>query len=168
MRLDDLGLIGNCQYAALVHRDGTVVWCCLPRFDSEPIFGSLLDEPGGGRFQVGPASGAPGVQRYIPNTNVLETLFDDGTDAFRLVDFAPRFEQHERSFRPTQLFRVLEPIRGQPRVRVVCDPRLGWSRKPPAGAPGIRTTSGTRGSTRPSASPPTSRSPTWPPASPSP
>jgi GH15 family glucan-1,4-alpha-glucosidase len=131
MRLDDLGLIGNCQYAALVHRDGAVVWCCLPRFDSEPIFGSLLDEDGGGRFQVGPASGAPGVQRYIPNTNVLETVFDDGTDAFRLVDFAPRFEQHERSFRPTQLFRVLEPLRGQPRVRVVCDPRLGWSRQRP-------------------------------------
>jgi GH15 family glucan-1,4-alpha-glucosidase len=131
MRLDDLGLIGNCQYAALVHRDGTVAWCCLPRFDSEPIFGSLLDEAGGGRFQVGPASGAPGVQRYLPNTNVLETIFDDGTDAFRLVDFAPRFEQHERSFRPTQLFRVLEPLRGQPRLRVVCDPRLGWSRQHP-------------------------------------
>jgi GH15 family glucan-1,4-alpha-glucosidase len=131
MRLDDLGLVGNCQYAALVHRDGTVAWCCLPRFDSEPVFGSLLDEAEGGRFQVGPASGAPGVQRYRPNTNVLETVFDDGTDAFRLVDFAPRFEQHQRSFRPTQLFRVLEPLRGQPRVRVACDPRLGWSRRRP-------------------------------------
>lgn len=131
MRLDDLGLIGNCQYAALVHRNGTVAWCCLPRFDSEPTFGSLLDEEGGGRFQVGPASGAPGLQRYLPNTNVLETIFDDGVDAFRLYDFAPRFEQHERSFRPTQLFRVLEPLRGQPRVRVTCDPRLGWSRARP-------------------------------------
>jgi GH15 family glucan-1,4-alpha-glucosidase len=131
MRLDDLGLVGNCQYAALVHRDGTVAWCCLPRFDSEPVFGSLLDEAEGGRFRVGPASGAPGVQRYLPNTNVLETVFDDGADAFRLIDFAPRFEQHERSFRPTQLFRVLEPLRGQPRVRVVCDPRLGWSRRRP-------------------------------------
>lgn len=131
MRLDDLGLVGNCQYAALVHRDGTVVWCCLPRFDSEPVFGSLLDEAEGGRFRVGPASGAPGVQRYLPNTNVLETVFDDGTDAFRLIDFAPRFEQHQRSFRPTQLFRVLDPLRGQPRVRIVCDPRLGWSRRRP-------------------------------------
>jgi GH15 family glucan-1,4-alpha-glucosidase len=131
MRLDDLGLVGNCQYAALVHRDGTVVWCCLPRFDSEPVFGSLLDEAEGGRFRVGPASGSPGVQRYLPNTNVLETVFDDGTDAFRLIDFAPRFEQHQRSFRPTQLFRVLDPLRGQPRVRIVCDPRLGWSRRRP-------------------------------------
>ena len=131
MRLDDLGLVGNCQYAALVHRDGTVVWCCLPRFDSEPVFGSLLDEEQGGRFRVGPASGASGVQRYLPNTNVLETLFDDGADAFRLIDFAPRFEQHKRSFRPTQLFRVLDPVRGQPRVRVTCDPRLGWSRQRP-------------------------------------
>jgi GH15 family glucan-1,4-alpha-glucosidase len=95
------------------------------------VFGSLLDEAEGGRFCVGPASGAPGVQRYLPNTNVLETVFDDGADAFRLIDFAPRFEQHERSFRPTQFFRVLEPLRGQPRVRVVCDPRLGWSRRRP-------------------------------------
>jgi len=131
MRLDDLGLIGNCQYAALVHRDGTVAWCCLPRFDSEPVFGSLLDEAEGGRFQVGPASGDAGIQSYHPNTNVLDTVFDDGTDAFRVIDFAPRFEQHQRSFRPTQLFRILEPLRGQPRVRVLCDPRLGWSRLRP-------------------------------------
>jgi GH15 family glucan-1,4-alpha-glucosidase len=131
MRLDDLGLVGNCQYAALVHRDGSVAWCCLPRFDSEPVFGSLLDEEGGGRFQVGPASGAAGVQRYLPNTNVLETLFDDGVDGFRVTDFAPRFEQHQRSFRPTVLFRVVEPVRGQPRVRVSCDPRLGWSKARP-------------------------------------
>ncbi len=131
MLLDDLGLVGNCQYAALVHRDGAVVWCCLPRLDAEPVFGSLLDEPDGGCFQVAPASGIAGSQRYLPNTNVLETIFEDASGAFRLVDFAPRFEQHERSFRPTQLFRIVEPLRGQPRVRVRCDPRLGWSRRRP-------------------------------------
>ena len=51
MRVEDLGLVGNCQYAALVHRDGRVVWCCLPRFDAPPVFGALLD-PNGGSFQV--------------------------------------------------------------------------------------------------------------------
>jgi len=38
MRLEDLGLIGNCQFSALVHNSGEIVWCCLPRFDSEPVF----------------------------------------------------------------------------------------------------------------------------------
>ena len=41
MRLEDLGLVGNCQYAALVGLDGNVVWCCLPRFDAEPVFAAL-------------------------------------------------------------------------------------------------------------------------------
>ena len=73
MRLEDLGLIGNCQFSALVHRTGNIVWCCLPRFDSEPVFASLLDEAAGGSFVVGAADGRPGTQRYLPNTNVLET-----------------------------------------------------------------------------------------------
>jgi GH15 family glucan-1,4-alpha-glucosidase len=44
MRLEDLGLIGNCQVSALVESTGSIVWCCLPRFDSEPVFGRLLDD----------------------------------------------------------------------------------------------------------------------------
>src|SRR5262249_7267224 len=63
VRLEDLGLIGNCQCAALVDRGGAIQWCCLPRFDSEPVFGGLLD-PDGGRFLVGPADGRVGTQRY--------------------------------------------------------------------------------------------------------
>lgn len=136
MKLEDLGLIGNCQYAALVGRDGSVVWCCLPRLDAEPVFGALLDEEHGGRFRVGPASGAIGIQRYLPNTNILETIFEDADGAFRVIDFAPRFEQHHRSFRPTHLLRIIEPIRGTPRIRVTCEPRLGWSRLEPVALPG--------------------------------
>ena len=48
--LDELGLIGNCQISALVRSDGAIVWSCMPRFDSAPIFGALLDEKAGGRF----------------------------------------------------------------------------------------------------------------------
>jgi GH15 family glucan-1,4-alpha-glucosidase len=130
IRLEDLGLVGNCQFAAHVARDGAVVWCCLPRFDSEPVFGELLD-PDGGRFAVQPASGGHGNLSYLPNTNVLETRFVDESGAFRVLDLAPRFEQYGRSFRPTQLHRILEPITGLPRVRVTCEPRLGWSKARP-------------------------------------
>lgn len=131
MRLEDLGLIGNCQYTALVSRSGEIVWCCLPRFDSEPLFASLLDEANGGRFVVNPEDGSLGTQRYIDNTNVLETRFETASGSFRVLDFAPRFPLHGRSFRPTKLFRVVEPLEGSPRIRVVCDPRLGWSKGVP-------------------------------------
>jgi GH15 family glucan-1,4-alpha-glucosidase len=136
VRLEDLGLVGNCQFSALVERSGEVVWCCLPRFDSEPVFSSLLDERSGGRFLVAPAEGEPGVQRYLDNTNILETRFRSGTGSFRVLDFAPRFVQHDRVFRPTQLFRLVEPLDGTPLVRVSCEPRLGWSKAAPSALQG--------------------------------
>jgi GH15 family glucan-1,4-alpha-glucosidase len=136
MRLEDLGLIGNCQFSALVERTGSVVWCCLPRFDSEPVFSTLIDAAGGSDFLVGPAGGEPGTQRYIENTNVLVTTFETPTGALRVVDFAPRFLQYDRAFRPTQLVRIVEPLSGTPRIRVRCRPRLGWSRQASAAVQG--------------------------------
>ncbi|HKB06777.1 MAG TPA: glycoside hydrolase family 15 protein [Candidatus Polarisedimenticolia bacterium] len=130
MRLEDLGLIGNCQFSALVSRRGDVAWCCLPRFDSEPVFAGLLDADRGGRFTIAPADDAKGTQRYIENTNVLETVFASADGAMRVLDFAPRFMLHDRSFRPTQIVRIVEPISGSPHVRVACEPCLGWSRRP--------------------------------------
>ena len=131
MRLEDLGLIGNCQFSALVERTGAVVWCCLPRFDSEPVFGALLDAADGGRFLVGPGDGAPGTQRYLDNSNVLATTFETSSGAFRVLDFAPRFIQYDRAFHPAQLMRVVEPLDGTPRIRIQCEPRLGWSKAAP-------------------------------------
>src|SRR5512139_46001 len=125
MRLEDLGLIGNCQYSALVERTGAIVWCCLPRFDSEPVFSTLLDERDGGAFLVGPADGERGTQHYLDNTNVLETVFDTGGGSVRLLDFAPRFIQYDRAFRPTQIVRIVEPVSGTPRIRVSCVPCRG-------------------------------------------
>jgi GH15 family glucan-1,4-alpha-glucosidase len=131
MQLEDLGLVGNCQFSALIERSGSVVWCCLPRFDSEPVFSTLLDERDGGSFGVAAADGRPGTQRYLENTNVLETRFESPTGAFRVLDFAPRFVLHDRVFRPTQLIRIVEPLSGTPCLRVHCEPRLGWSKAAP-------------------------------------
>lgn len=129
MRLEQLGLIGNCQCAALIDSGGSVVWSCLPRFDSEPVFGTLLD-PDGGHFRVGPADGSTGTQRYLDNTNILETTFDTPSGKFRVIDFVPRFEQHARMFRPPQIIRIVEPISGSPRISVHCRPVCGWSKRP--------------------------------------
>jgi len=131
VRLEDLAVIGNCQYSALIDRFGAITWCCLPRFDAEPVFSTLLDEANGGGFQVGPAEGGEGTQRYLPNTNILETTFRTSSGAFRVLDFAPRYHQNDRSFRPTMIVRILEPLEGMPRVRVRCEPRLGWSKGVP-------------------------------------
>jgi len=103
----------------------------MPRFDSPSVFAKLLDERDGGAFTIAPADGRTGVQRYLPNTNVLETLFEGPDGAFRILDFAPRFVQYERSFRPTKLVRIVEPLSGTPRIRVTCDPVLGWTRARP-------------------------------------
>jgi GH15 family glucan-1,4-alpha-glucosidase len=132
MSLAGIGLIGNCQVAAHVRRDGDIIWSCLPRFDSPPIFGALLDEKDGGRFRIGAPDGREGVQRYLPNTNVLETVITTTEGTFRTIDFAPRFIQYDRTFRPKKLVRIVEPLQGTPRIRVYCDPIRGWSKQRPA------------------------------------
>jgi GH15 family glucan-1,4-alpha-glucosidase len=128
MSLADLGLIGFASW----HQCGAraIVWCCMPRFDSAPIFGALLDDDGG-QFTIGPATPGLGLQRYLANTNVIETRFESPEGAFRVLDFAPRFVQYDRSFRPTKLVRIVEPLAGTPRIRVSCDPVLGWSKARP-------------------------------------
>jgi GH15 family glucan-1,4-alpha-glucosidase len=131
MDLDTLALIGNCQIAAHVRNDGAIVWACLPRFDAPPVFGALLDEAEGGAFTIRPERGGAGALRYLPNSNVLETTFESEDGAFRVVDFAPRFVEHGRSFRPRKLVRIVEPIVGTPRISVSCSPVLGWSKVPP-------------------------------------
>jgi len=131
MKIEDIGVVGNCQFSALIENTGEVVWCCLPRFDSEPVFSTLLDHENGGRFRIGPAEGGSGTQRYTPNTNVLETTFSTPHGSFRVIDFAPRFVQFDRAFRPTQLIRIVEPLEGSPRITVICDPKVGWSKEMP-------------------------------------
>ena len=127
------GLIGNCQASALVSRTGSVDWLCLPRPDSDPVFGRLLD-PDGGHFAIefagGPASSSH--QRYVENTNILVTEMTDASGArFRITDFCPRFPQYGRMFRPNSLFRIVEPVHGAPVLTVNCRPVAGWSKKRP-------------------------------------
>ena len=109
-RLEERGLIGNCQFAALVSNTGAVEWCCLPSLDSEPVFAALLDDEDGGSFRISPASGGAGAQRYIPNTNVLETTFKTAEGSFRVLDFAPRYFANRRLIYPSDLVRIVEPL----------------------------------------------------------
>lgn len=116
------GLIGNCAYLAHVHTNTNITWMCWPRFDSSFIFGSMLDEKKGGEFSLQPYGKYTSRQYYTENTNVLCTEITCEEGKYRITDFAPRFHQYERYFRPLMLVRKIEPLEGTPRVRAICKP----------------------------------------------
>lgn len=119
----NFGIIGNCAYSALIDQQANVSWMCLPRFDSSFIFGGLLDGDKGGRFSIQPEWDTYSTrQQYIPNTNILETIFDCEDGQYKVIDFAPRFLQYERYYKPLMLIRKIVPIKGRPRIRVSCRP----------------------------------------------
>ncbi len=127
------GLIGNCQISALISAQGSLDWLCLPRPDSPPIFGKILDQEGG-QFSISasiPSSETTTTQQYLPNTNILITTVSlPNGDAFRITDFCPRFLQYGRIYRPAALFRIVEPLSGSPSIRVCCKPVSGWEKTP--------------------------------------
>ncbi len=118
------GLIGNCAYLALIDTNANIGWLCWPKFDSSFLFGSLLDEDRGGEFSISPASeNYSSKQYYLENTNILVTEFHCGDGSFKVVDFAPRFYQYERYYKPLLLARRVIPMDGTPRIKVICSPR---------------------------------------------
>jgi len=126
------GIIGNCSYLALIDDKANVGWLCWPRFDSSFIFGGLLDEEKGGHFFIEPESKECNTsQRYLENTNILETTFSCPDGSFKVIDFAPRFFQYERYFKPLMLMRKVIPLSGRPRIRVCCHPVGDYGRKQP-------------------------------------
>lgn len=89
-RIEDYALIGDCHSAAIVGRDGSIDWLCLPRFDAPACFAALLGTPENGRWLLAPAGdGARVTRRYRPDSLVLETTFETATGRVTLVDFMP-------------------------------------------------------------------------------
>ena len=88
-QIDDYGLIGDMHGSALVSSDGSIDWCCMPRFDSPALFSRTLDSNKGGFYKLSPAKFSSSIRRYLPNTNVLETSFTTSTGTGVLIDFMP-------------------------------------------------------------------------------
>jgi GH15 family glucan-1,4-alpha-glucosidase len=126
-----LGIVGNCSYLAYIDDEAGVRWLCMPRFDSSFLFGSLLDPDRGGEFSVRAPESYSTRQHYAENTNILYTDFTVRDGRFRVTDFAPRFYQYDRYFRPLMLVRKIEPLQGQPRVVVNCRPAGDYGRMEP-------------------------------------
>ncbi len=136
----DLWPIGNCQVSGLIDKTGGLVWGCVPRVDGDPVFCSLLNgdasDAGVWRFELeGQVSAS---QHYVRNTPILVTRLeaDDGS-AVEIHDFCPRFERTGRMYRPVAYARIVRPVAGTPRLKVVLHPMSGY------GAHLAETTNGT-------------------------
>ena len=117
------GLIGNCAYLAHINKNTNVDWLCWPTFDSTFIFGALLDQQKGGEFSIRPEGDFTSEQYYLENTNVLITNVTVASGGkYRITDFAPRFHNYERYYKPLMLIRKIEALEGYPQVRVKCEP----------------------------------------------
>ena len=132
----NLGLIGNCAISALVDPRGAIIWCCMPRFDGDPIFHALLDSADGlpeeAVLSVDLEGFARSEQAYEPGTAILHTrLYNHAGEGVEIVDFCPRFFNRDRPFRPAQLVRRVRPLVGHPRVRFVVRPRGEWGTAKP-------------------------------------
>src|SRR6476661_451112 len=113
LRIEDYGLIGDLQTAALVGRDGSIDWLCFPRFDSGACFAALLGEPRHGRWLIAPVGGVRQVRRrYRGDTLVLETEFETDAGAVRLLDFM--LPTHPER----QVVRLVEGVRGRVPLRM--------------------------------------------------
>ncbi|MDD2456150.1 MAG: DUF5911 domain-containing protein, partial [Kiritimatiellae bacterium] len=122
------GVIGNCKSAALVDSRGSIVWCCLPDFDSASVFTSLLDESRGGHFGIETDEAYKITQSYIPNTNVLRTVFESPAGGFELIDLMPRHKENKRYYAPPEVLRYIRRLHGEPVFTVRYRPRLGYAR----------------------------------------
>ena len=116
----DLAVIGNGRTAALVEPSGRIVWWCLPRYDGDPAFCRLLaGEEEKGFTDVVLDGQTASRSEYMRNTAIVVTELADGSGgAVRITDFAPRFSNFGRVFRPPQLVRIVEPISGMPRITI--------------------------------------------------
>jgi alpha,alpha-trehalase len=140
--IQDHGLIGDGATAALVGRDGAISWLCVPRFDSPPLFCSILDPDRGGRFAVAPEDFFESAQRYVEDAGVLVTEMrtDSGslrvTDALTLRSGADLAEDAPAA--RGELLRRLEVLEGEVRLRVEIFPRGGGDPEPTTGGLRLR------------------------------
>ena len=120
--IEDYGVIGDLRTAALVGKDGSLDWLCLPHFDSPSVFAALLDDAKGGRFRIAPTcEGVTHKQFYWPDTNILVTRFLSPEGVAEVVDFMPVNGEQ-------RLVRRVHCVRGQLPFRAVCQPAFNYAR----------------------------------------
>src|SRR5215471_18184495 len=127
----DYGVIGDMRSVALVGKNGSIDWCCLPRFDSPSLFAALLDDQKGGRFCLQPVCECGVKQMYLPDTNVLVTRFMSDEGLAEVTDFMPigREAGGETEQPARQVLRIAKAIRGPIRFYLECLPAFALPRQ---------------------------------------
>lgn len=124
----DYGIIGNCRSSALVSKDASIDWCCLPEFNSSSVFAKLLDEEKGGSFEILIDDDYKVSQRYKQYTALLITQFSNGVDCFEVRDFMPRYHKDNGTYHsPPEIVRYIRHISGRPKFRVKYVPKLRYA-----------------------------------------
>ena len=127
--IGDYGIIGNMLSAALVGTDGSIDWCCLPRFDSPSVFAAILDDERGGRFLIRPGKPSVSRQAYLADTNVIQTAFRTDTGEATVTDFMPCYlTPAGRLAQSGEIHRLVECTAGQATLEAIFEPRLGYGR----------------------------------------
>ncbi len=125
----EYGLLADCNSAALVARDGSIDWLCLPRYDSSSVFGRILD-PAAGHWSIRPSGAFTSKRRYLPGTLVIETTFTTDTGTAKVTDalvFAVGQRGHDLGFdAPRELVRSVEGISGEVELVFELAPRTEY------------------------------------------
>jgi GH15 family glucan-1,4-alpha-glucosidase len=126
--IEQYGLVGNMRTAALVGTNGSIDWFCYPSFDAPSVFGALLDDRRGGRFQIAPVvDHVTRKQLYLPESNVLVTRFLSADGVGQVVDFMPVGLSRGTPGRHA-LVRQVSVVRGSVRFRLECRPAFNYAR----------------------------------------
>jgi GH15 family glucan-1,4-alpha-glucosidase len=124
--IGDYAMLADCNSAALVSRQGSIDWLCLPRYDSDAVFARILD-PEAGHWSISPCGSFSSERRYLPGTLVLETTFNTGTGTVRVTDamaFAAGQRGHDLGLTPPHdLLRSVECVSGQVELEMELAPR---------------------------------------------
>ena len=122
------GIIGNSASGALISKDGSIDWLCLPHFASPSVFAKILDS-NAGSLGIGMQEDVSIKQSYIESTNILKTHFETSEWAFEILDFMPRYQKVTGSYYyPPELTRIIKPLKGTPEFVIRYNPRLEYSK----------------------------------------
>ncbi len=152
--LREYALIGDCHGAALVSRFGSIDWCTFGRFDGSPVFCRLLDAARGGSFAIQPRDAFRATSRYLPATNILETIFHTAGGSMRITDFMPVGRREGAGAHDyvtldnrDAVVRIVEGLEGRVPLRVTFDPTTDYGAHRPTLAAmesGVTSSDGTQ------------------------
>ncbi|MCO6432186.1 MAG: glycoside hydrolase family 15 protein [Deltaproteobacteria bacterium] len=127
--IESYGVIGDLHTVALVGKDGSIDWCCMPHFDSPSIFAAVLDHQKGGRFKITPTTETVKKQMYLPETCILITRFLSSQGVAEIIDFMPIRGDNDPGAHVHQIVRWVKVVRGKLSFDLECSPAFDYGRK---------------------------------------